>query len=98
VWCGETPLKKAFPVLYGIAVTRMRSLQLTWFWRAVPSSGMLASFKQPTTGRWTSWLPSSPYCNPSKWNVKGKTSFCGLLLINGILMLDLSIRSLLAKR
>jgi hypothetical protein len=30
--------------------------------------------------------------------VKGKTSFGGLLLTKGTLLLDLSIRSLLAKR
>jgi len=34
---------------------------------------------------------SSPYCTPPEWIAKGKTSFGGLLLIKGSLMLDLSI-------
>jgi hypothetical protein len=58
---------------------------------------MLALFERPTTVRWTSWLPSSPCCILLELEVKGKTSFGGLLLTKGTLTLDLSIRSLVAK-
>jgi hypothetical protein len=75
----------------------MHLLQLTRFRRMVPFSGMLALFERSMTGRWTSWLPSSPCYIPLEWDVKGKTNFGGLLLTKGTLMLDLSIWSLLAK-
>jgi hypothetical protein len=50
---------------------------------------MLGSFERFTIGRWTSWLPSSPYCILSYLIVMGKTSIGGLLLVKGSLMLDL---------
>jgi len=49
-------------------------------------------------GKWTSWLPSSPYCILSDVIVMGKTSFGGFLHAKGSLMLDLSIRYLLTRR
>jgi hypothetical protein len=98
VWYGETPLNEAFPGLYGIARDKDVLVATHLVLGVVHFSGMLASFEWPTTRRWTSWLPYSPYCTPSEWNVKGKTSFGGLLLTKRNLMLDLSIRFLLAKR
>jgi len=98
VWCGEMPLKEAFPVLYDIALDKDALVASHLVLENKSYSGMLASFEQPTIGRWTSWLPSSPYCTPLEWIVKGKTSFGGLLLTKRNLMLDHSIRHLLAKR
>jgi hypothetical protein len=59
---------------------------------------MLGSFERPTTGRWMFWPPCSLCCTQPEWIVMGKTSSGDLLLTKGNLMLDLSIRLLLAKR
>jgi len=76
----------------------MHLMQAIWLWGADPISGMLASFKRPTTGRWIFWPPFSFCCTRLEWMVMGKTGSSGLLLIKENLMLDLSTRSLLAKR
>jgi hypothetical protein len=62
-----------------------------------PISGMLASFERPTTGGWMFWPPFSLCCTLPEWIVLGKTSYGGLIPTKGNLMLDLSIRLLLAK-
>jgi len=73
-------------------------LQTIWLWGAGPISGRLASFERLTTERWMFWPPFSLCCTQLEWIVMGKTSSGGLLLTKGNLMLDLSIRFLLAKR
>jgi len=54
-------------------------------------------FETYTTGRWTSWLPFSPYCIPPRLLKMGETGSGGPFLTKGLLMLVLSIRILLAK-
>ena len=60
-------------------------------------SGMLALFAWITIEKWMCWLPSIPYCTPTKQEGKGRPSFGGLCLAKGSLILDLSTRSLLVK-
>jgi hypothetical protein len=98
VWCGEMPLKEAFPVLYDIALDKDALIADHLVVVSGSYQWMLASFKRPTTGRWLFWLPFSLCCTLPKSIVEGKTSSGGLLLTKGNLMLDLSIRLLLVKR
>jgi hypothetical protein len=97
VWCGEVPLKEAFPVLYDIArdkdalvadhlVVESESYQwdVSFFWAAHDwEVDVLASFFS--------------LLHP-EWIMMGRISYGGLLLTKGNLMLDLFIRLLLAKR
>jgi hypothetical protein len=93
VWCGEMPLNEAFPILYSIACDK-NTLVAAHLVSESDSIQWDVSFIRVAQ----LWLPSSPCCIPLEWIVKGKISFGGLLLTKGNLMLDLSIRSFLAKR
>jgi hypothetical protein len=96
--CREMHLKEAFSGLYDIACNKNSLVAAHLILENRSFQWMSGSFEQPTIGRWTFWLPSSPYCILSDLIVIGKTSFGGLLLAKVSLMLKLSIRFLLTRR
>jgi len=89
------PLKEAFPVLYDIA--REKDAHVADHLVVVSGSYQWDVSFFLAAQDWEVDVLASLYCTPPNWIVKGKTSFGGLFLTKRNLMLDLSIRLLLAK-